>query len=107
MGFDIGNPGTLDPADAIKGADLVMQQVFYFLCAAGHGTAAETDQVRVGRVRTDHHVPGQGQGHCLAHDARVAGMETAGDVGAVDVRHDLGIQAHGPVAETFTHIAIQ
>ena len=34
-------------------------------------------------------------------------MEAAGDVGAVDERHRLGIQAEVPVAETFAHIAIK
>jgi hypothetical protein len=34
-------------------------------------------------------------------------METAGDIGAVDKRHDFGIQAHGPGAETFTYVAIE
>ncbi|MNP81920.1 hypothetical protein D3C76_1804080 [compost metagenome] len=84
-----------------------MQQVADFFGAAGHGTTAETDQVLIRRVRADAHLAGHGQAHGVTHDARVAGMETAGNVGAIDKRHDLGIQAHGPAAETFTHVAIQ
>ncbi|BBI54070.1 hypothetical protein HORIV_64910 [Vreelandella olivaria] len=34
-------------------------------------------------------------------------MEAAGDIGAVDERHRIGIQAEVPVAETFAHIAIK
>jgi hypothetical protein len=34
-------------------------------------------------------------------------MKTAGDVGAIDEGHDLGIQTHGPAAETLADVAIQ
>jgi hypothetical protein len=34
-------------------------------------------------------------------------METAGDIGTVDVRHDLAIQPQRVVAEAFPHIAIE
>ncbi|MNP39074.1 hypothetical protein D3C76_1326300 [compost metagenome] len=107
MGFDVGNLRPLGTANAVQGADLVMQQVADFLGAAGHGAAAEASQVLVGGVGADAHLAGHGQGHGLAHDAGVAGVEAAGDVGAINIGHDLGVQAHGPAAKTFTHIAIQ
>ncbi|MNH42035.1 hypothetical protein D3C79_1036490 [compost metagenome] len=84
-----------------------MQQIANFLGTAGHGAAAEADQVRVGRVGADGHAMLQGQGHGTAHGAGVAGMVAAGDVGAVDVGHYLGVQAHAPAAEAFTHVTIE
>jgi hypothetical protein len=47
------------------------------------------------------------QCHCAPHDLRIGGMEAAGDIGAVDERHHLGIQAHGPGAEAFPYVAIE
>jgi len=34
-------------------------------------------------------------------------VETAGDVGLVDVGHDLGVQTHGPAAVTLTQITVE
>ncbi|MNG05914.1 hypothetical protein D3C84_891300 [compost metagenome] len=107
MGFYIGNPRSLRTADAIQRTDLVVQQVTDFLGAAGHGAAAEAGQVLVGGVGADAHLAGHGQGHGLAHDAGVAGVEAAGDVGAINIGHDLGVQTHGPVAETLADVAVQ
>ena len=107
VGFDIGHAATQYFADAIQGADLIMQQVTDFLGAAGHGPAAEADQVRVGRMSTDNHPVLQRQGHRAAHGAGVAGVVAAGDVGAVDVGHDFGVQAHAPAAKTFAHVAVE
>ncbi len=107
MGFDVLDPAALGSADAVQRTDLVVQQVLDFLGRVAHGAAAEAGQVLVGRVRADAHAIGQGQGHGLAHDARVTGVETAGDVGAVDKGHDFGIQAQGPVAKAFADVAIQ
>ncbi|MNT79271.1 hypothetical protein D3C72_2185890 [compost metagenome] len=47
------------------------------------------------------------QGHGLAHDAGIGGVEAAGDIGAVDIGHDLGIQTHLPGAEALADIAVQ
>ncbi|MNJ60054.1 hypothetical protein D3C77_557660 [compost metagenome] len=107
MGLHVGNAGTLGATDAIECTDLIMQQVTDFFGTAGHGTTTEACQVLIGRMGTNAYVAGHSQGHRFAHDARITGMETAGDIGTVDKGHDLGIQAHGPTAETFTHIAIQ
>ncbi|MOA54884.1 hypothetical protein D3C78_1785790 [compost metagenome] len=58
-------------------------------------------------MRANGHTMLQGQAHGPAHDARVARVITTGDIGAVDVGHDLGIQTHAPVAVTFTHVAVE
>ncbi|MNI83099.1 hypothetical protein D3C73_1398770 [compost metagenome] len=84
-----------------------MQDVLQFLGGIGHGAAAETDQILIGRVGPDLHAVAEGQADGLAHDARVAGMETAGDVGAIDEGHDFGVQTHGPVAKAFANVAVQ
>jgi len=47
------------------------------------------------------------QRHCAPHDLRIGRMEAAGDIGAIDEWHHLGIQAHGPGAEAFPYIAIE
>ncbi|MNC32968.1 hypothetical protein D3C75_813490 [compost metagenome] len=107
MGLHISHATTQHFADAVQRTDLVVQQVTDFFRAAGHGTAAEADQVRVGRVRADGHAVLQRQGHGAAHDAGVPGVVAAGDVGAIDVGHDFGIQAHAPAAETLAHVAIE
>ncbi|MNI55940.1 hypothetical protein D3C73_1109210 [compost metagenome] len=107
VGFDVAHPSALRPAQAIKSANLVMQDVLQFLRGVGHGTSAEPHQILIGRMRTDLHAVTQRQADGLAHDARVAGVETAGNVGAIDEGHDLGVQTHGPVAETLADIAVQ
>jgi hypothetical protein len=105
--FDVTDVRALATADAFQRADLVEHQVFDFLCRAVHRATAKADQVLVGGVCTDAYVVGHGQGHGLAHHAGIRGVEAAGDVGAVDIRHDLGVQTHGPGAEAFADVAIQ
>ncbi|MNE08325.1 hypothetical protein D3C80_1009720 [compost metagenome] len=107
MRLDVADPGAFGAADAVQRADLVEQHVLDFLGAAGHRAAAEADQVGVGGVGADAHLVLHRQGHGAAHDRGVGGVEAAGDVGAVDVRHDLGIEAHGPGAEAFADIAVE
>ncbi|MNI03913.1 hypothetical protein D3C73_568250 [compost metagenome] len=107
MGFDVTDPATLGPADAVEGADLVMQDVLQLLGGIGHGAAAEAHQVLIGRMRADLHTVAEGQADGLAHDARVAGVKTAGDVGAIDEGHDFRVQTHGPAAETLADVAVQ
>ena len=106
MRFDVADAGALAAADGVEGTDLIKQQVFDFLGRAVHRAATEADQVLIGRVGTDTHVMRDGQGHGLAHDAGVRGVETAGDVGAVDIGHDLGIHTHLPGTEAFADIAV-
>ncbi|MNY15717.1 hypothetical protein D3C86_1489440 [compost metagenome] len=107
MGFDVTDPSALGPADAVEGADLVMQNVLKFLGGIGHGTTAEPHQVLIGRMRANLHTVAEGQADSLAHDARVAGVKTAGDVGAIDEGHDFRVQTHGPAAETLADVAVQ
>lgn len=107
MGLHISHAATQHFADAVQRTDLVVQQVADFLGAAGHGAAAEADQVRVGRVRADGYPMLQRQGHGAAHDAGVAGVVATGNVGAIDVGHYLGVQAHAPAAESLAHVAIE
>lgn len=42
-----------------------------------------------------------------AYRQRVAGVETAGNIGLVYVGHDLGVQTHGPAAETLAQVAVE
>jgi hypothetical protein len=45
-------------------------------------------------------------GDRVHHDERIAGVETAGQIRRAGQWHDGGIVAHAPVAEAFTHVAI-
>jgi len=58
-------------------------------------------------VRADAHVVLARQRDGAPHDLRIGGMEATGDIGAVDERHHLGVQAHGPGAEAFPYVAIE
>ncbi len=107
VGLHVAHPAALDTADAVQRADLVEQHVFHFFRGAGHGTAAEADQVGVGRVGSDAYAMGHRQGDGAAHGDRVRCVEAAGDVGAIDEGHYLGIKAHAPGAEAFADVAVQ
>ena len=107
VGFDVADPRTLGSTDAVQRPDLIVQQVFYFLLRAVHGAAAEAGQVRVGRMGTDAYAVPERQAHRMTHHPMVAGMETTGDAGQVDMRHDLVIQAHFPGAEALAHVAVE
>ncbi|MNK89460.1 hypothetical protein D3C87_1094710 [compost metagenome] len=107
MGFDVTDAPTLGFANAVESADLVMQDVLQLLRGVRHGAATETDQILIGRVCADLHAVAQRQADGLAHDARIAGVETTGHVGAIDEGHDFGVQTHGPTAEALAYVAIQ
>src|SRR5882757_5125565 len=47
-----------------------------------------------------------GQSHGLAHMVEVGAMESAGDVGHVDQRHQAFVAAHLVEAEGFPHVAV-
>ena len=72
-----------------------------------HGATAETNEVRVGGVGTDADAVEGGQRQGLVYRDRVAPVEAAGNVGLVDVGHDVGIHAHFPAAIAFAEIAIE
>ena len=107
MGFHIADAPALSAADAVQRADLIVQQVLDFLRRVVHGAPAEALQVLVGRVGAHLYAVLERQADGLAHDARVAGMEAARHVGAINERHDLGVQTHGPVAKAFADVAVQ
>ena len=107
MGFDVADSRALGAADAVQSADLIVQQVLQLLRRVGHGASTKAGEVLIRGVGADFHIMGQRQTYGFAHDARVACVKTAGNVGAINKRHDLGIQAHGPAAKTLTNIAIQ
>ena len=64
-------------------------------------------QIRIGRMRADAHVMRYSQLDATRHDQRIAGMETAGEVGLIDQRHGQRIVAHAPGAEALAHVAVE
>ena len=58
-------------------------------------------------MRSDCLAVRNGKGDRLLHRHRVAGMEPAGNVSAIDKRHDSGIVAEAPIAIAFAHIAVE
>ena len=69
--------------------------------------AAEAEQIRIGRVRTNTHPMLHGQGNGALHGHRIGRMKAASQVGLINQRHGMGVITHIPHAEAFTHVAIQ
>ncbi|MNN13701.1 hypothetical protein D3C81_1267400 [compost metagenome] len=107
MRLDVVDLGAGGTAEGVQRADLVQHQRLHFFRRAGHMTTAEAGEVGIGRVRADAHPMLHRQAHGALHDGRVAGMETAGQVGLVDQRHGVSVVAHLPGAEAFTHVAVE
>ena len=104
VGLDVLQRQALQPGEFAQGAKLVEHVVDQL-----DVPATEADQVAEARMGADGHAMLGGHLHGAAHAARVAGMETGGDVGAADQRHDRGIHAiaDGPWAEAFAHVGIE
>src|SRR4030095_15961696 len=45
--------------------------------------------------------------HSAMHDCGIAGVEAAGDIRRADVFEHLGVDAHSPDAEAFSHVAVE
>jgi hypothetical protein len=58
------------------------------------------------RMRPDFDAVSFRQPHRLMHDRRVGGVEAAGNIGEVDMRHQRGVIAEPIKPETFAHIAV-
>src|SRR2546428_747193 len=57
-------------------------------------------------MRAHRHAVLHRQLHRLAHDVRVAAVESAGDIGRRDVRHDLFVGAQRPAPVALAHVAV-
>jgi hypothetical protein len=58
-------------------------------------------------VRTDRHAALGGHRTDPAHDRRIAGVETAGDVGAAHDCQQRLVIAEGPTAESLTQVGVE
>ncbi|MNT20513.1 hypothetical protein D3C72_1558230 [compost metagenome] len=107
MGLHIGDLGADGAAEGFQRADLVEHQGAHLLCRAGHVAAAESGEVRIGRMGADAHVVAHRQFDGALHGQRVGGMEPAGEVRLVHQRHGVLVVAHFPGTEAFPHVAVQ
>ena len=90
----------------LQRADLVDEAIGQFLAADLHFAAAEALQVRQRRMRADLDAMGLGEPDRRAHVVEVGGMEAAGDIGDVDVRHQAGVVAQTVEPEGLAHVAV-
>lgn len=96
------------PRHALHCGDLVDQLGLHILGAfAGYTAAAEAVNIHERRVGADRDAPCLGGKNGVAHDNRIAGMKTAGDVCRGNQLHHRFVFAHGPGPEAFSHIAVQ
>lgn len=109
VGLDVLQRQALQPGEFAQCAKLVEHVVDQLDGRRGDVPTPEADQVAEARMGADGHAMLGGHLHGAAHAARVAGMETGGDVGAADQRHDRRVHAiaDGPWAEAFAHVGIE
>jgi hypothetical protein len=87
-------------------ADLVEQAVRQLFAGRSSFPCAKTLQIGQRRMGADLDAMPFGQGYGLAHVVEVGAVETAGDIGDVDQRHQALVVAHFVEAESLAHIAI-
>ena len=107
MRLDVIERHVLSFEEAFQRADLVDKAVGEFVSPDLHLATAEALTVWQGWMRADLDPVSLGQLDSRAHVVEIGGVETAGDIGDVDRRHDAAVVAQAPDPIAFAHVAIQ
>ena len=90
-----------------QGADLIDDEVLDLSRGATHLAPAEAGEILEPGMGADGHAVGPGELDRPAHDAGVARMEAAGDVGRRDHLHQRLVVAQAPGAEGLADIGVE
>ncbi|MNR07866.1 hypothetical protein D3C85_1239960 [compost metagenome] len=106
MGLHIAHAGAGGLGQALQRADLVDHIGRQLIAGHVHVASAKAHFVRVSDMGTNGDVFCRCSFQCPQDTGRVAGVKTAGDIGAGhDIEHR-GIVAHVPGAKAFTQVAV-
>ncbi len=105
--LDVGDPASGSLRNALQRADLVDHVAKQLFAGRLHVAAAEAHQVPVTDMRADGDAALDRCLHGAKDSGRIAGVETAGDVGAADDVEHGDVVAHGPRAKAFAQVAVQ
>src|SRR5450756_385950 len=90
-----------------QSSNLVQTEGIDFIGGTRHGSASESDQIRISRVCSDGHAALTCRPHRRQHDLWVACMKAAGDIGAGDIVQDMSVIAQCPRPETLAYVTIE
>ena len=72
-----------------------------------HLASAETLEIRKSRMGADAYAAFDSRAHRRGHGVRIARVESAGDIGGCHDLKEIGVIAHVPRAEAFSHVRVQ
>src|SRR5690606_14536522 len=93
--------------DGPQRAQLIERHQLQFLRFVGDVPPAEALSIRVADVRADADAPGDREAGDGMHRHRVAGVESAGDIGGADDLEQRRVVGHDVVAEAFAQVGVE
>src|SRR6266545_357750 len=105
--LDVAHPVSSDPGKSIEGCNLVYDLVSQLNRVGVDAAPSEADQIAVPDLRPDRHAAPHRFGADPSHDRRVAGVESAGDVGTRDDAENGLVVTEGPDPESLAKVAVQ
>src|SRR5215211_4192434 len=107
MRLYVPHPDTGGATEGIERTKLVQRVRADLIGRAGDLATAKTHQVGKPGVRADRHTVALTSPDCALQRARIAAVESAGDVRARQHRKEIVVVADPPSAEAFAEIAVQ